>query len=96
MNEGKQQNGTGVHTQKPPKGAPVGVPVSDVTVVIGYTDRDGKRQEVIHDIANVQIIGCHHQVEEKVQKIKDEDGRFAGFEPTGENILTIKVKYLKG
>lgn len=80
---------------KPPMGIPVGVPISDVSVIVGYVDKEGKRQEVIHDIANVRIIGCQHQVEEKVQKVKDEDGNFAGWEPTGENILTLKVKWLK-
>jgi hypothetical protein len=76
-------------------GLPIGVPVTDVTVIVGYVSKDGSRQEVIHDIHNVRIASCVHQVDEKLQKAKDEEGNFIGFEPTGEYSLTLKVKYLK-
>lgn len=73
------------------------VPVSDVTLIIGYRDRQGARQEVIHDIVDSdhRIVMCSHNVIEKVQKVKDDEGNLMGFEPTGEYEVTIKIKYVR-
>lgn len=73
------------------------VPVSDVTLIIGYRDRQGARQEVIHDIVDSdhRIVMCSHNVLEKVQKVKDDQGNLMGFEPTGEYEVTIKIKYVR-
>lgn len=75
---------------------PEALPVKDVTVIIGYVDKDGHRTEVVHDIGpGIHITGVMHSVVEKQQKTKDDDGSFLGFEPTGEYELQLKVKYNK-
>lgn len=73
------------------------LPVVDVAVVIGYKTKSGKREEIVHtiDSEEVRIAICNHSVEEKVKQAKDEEGNIIGFEPTGEYILTLKVKYIK-
>lgn len=73
------------------------LPVSDVAVVIGFKTKSGKREEIVHaiDSDDVRIVTCAHTVEEKVKQSKDEEGNLLGFEPTGEYILTLKVKYTK-
>lgn len=74
------------------KALPKGVPITDVTVIIGYKTRQG-RQEVIHDIGpDFRITTASHSVEEKVRPVT-EQGQFLGMEPTGEYLLTLKVKY---
>lgn len=83
---------TPLPTFSPP---PSVLPVSDVTVIIGYKDRDGRRTEVIHDIADVRITECQHSFAEKQKMTKDNDGQLLGFEPTGEYILKLLVKYNK-
>jgi hypothetical protein len=72
------------------------LPVSDVTVIIGYKDRDGRRVEVIHDVNDVRITECTHSFTEKQKLAKDEDGHILGFEPTGEYVLKLTVKFNKG
>lgn len=81
---------------KPPK-LPEGLPVGDVAVIIGYLNKDGKREEIMHviDGGEVQIASCSHTVEEKYQKAKDSEGNLLGFEPTGECVLTLKVKFYR-
>lgn len=74
------------------------LPVADVAVIIGYKTKDGKREEIMHviDGGDVQIATGSHTVEEKFTKAKDPDtGQFIGHEPTGECLLTLKVKYFK-
>lgn len=75
---------------------PAAMPISDVTVIIGYRNSDGQRIEVAHDVgAGVKIFGVSHSIIEKQQKTKDDDGRLLGFEPTGEYELKLVVKYTK-
>ena len=71
-------------------------PVDSVTVVLGYQTKKGT-EEVVHTIdgQQVQIVSCHHQIEKKVKAMKNEDGTLLGYEPTGEETLTLKVKYIK-
>lgn len=71
------------------------LPVDSVGVVIGYSARDGVR-EVVHQVngSEVEIISCIHSVEKKMRACK-EDGQLVGFEPTGEEVLTLKVKYIR-
>lgn len=73
------------------------LPVNDVAVVIGYMNKNGKREEIVHHVdgSAVQIALCEHKVEEKYQKCKAEDGALIGYEPTGEVTLTLRVKYFK-
>ena len=73
------------------------VPITDVTVIIGMINREGHREEIIHDINTEErkrIVLCNHNIEEKMQKAKDDEGAFIGYEPTGEYTLTLKVKYI--
>ena len=73
------------------------VPITDVTVIIGMRNREGNREEIIHDINTEnkkRIVLCNHNIEEKMQKAKDDEGMFIGYEPTGEYTLTLKVKYI--
>jgi len=71
------------------------LPIDSVGVVIGYTARDGVR-EVVHQVngSEVEIISCVHSVEKKMRACK-EDGQLIGYEPTGEETLTLKVKYIR-
>lgn len=76
---------------------PSAVPITDVTLIIGMKTKDGKREEVIHDINTddaLRIVTCSHTIEEKTRACK-EDGQLVGYEPTGEYVLTLKVKYIK-
>jgi len=73
------------------------VPITDVSVIIGMLNREGKREEIIHDINTAdatRIVLCHQNIEEKTRAVKEE-GQLVGYEPTGEYILTVKVKYIK-
>lgn len=71
------------------------LPVSDVAVVIGFKTKNGQREEIVHtiDSDDVSITNCLHSVEQKVKQAKSVTGELLGFEPTGEYILTLKVKY---
>jgi hypothetical protein len=72
------------------------MPVSDVRVIIGYTDAAGVRTEVVHQVGSTErITSVVHSVDEKQQKSKDDEGNFIGFEPTGEYVLKLAVKYNK-
>ncbi len=73
------------------------LPVTDVAVVIGYKTKNGKKEEIVHtiDSDDVRIVTCSHTVEEKMKAAKDEEGNSLGFEPTGEYVLTLKVKFIK-
>lgn len=70
-------------------------PVADVAVVLGFRTKSGKREEVVHTIDSdeVSIVSCTYAVERKIRQVKDEAGKSLGFEPTGEYVLTLKVKY---
>jgi hypothetical protein len=76
-----------------------GTDYTDVSVVIGLSGPNGTHQEIVHQIdgafgSGVSIVKVEHGVEEKVRQCK-EDGQLVGFEPTGEYVLTLKVKYIK-
>lgn len=72
-------------------------PVTSASVVIGYLGKDGKENEVVHTVDGdvVEIISCIHDVKKKMRPSKNEDGSLVGFEPTGEEELTLKVKYIR-
>lgn len=73
-----------------------GLPIQSVKVIVTYRTKDGD-QEVVHNIdgADFQIVKCEHNVEEKVKQTRDPDTKqLMGYEPTGENLLTLKVKYV--
>lgn len=67
-------------------------PISFVKVEIGY-----KSGSVLHEVRDEEysIDALSYTLDKKTQKVKDEEGAFLGFEPTGEYILTIKVKYTR-
>lgn len=75
----------------------IGIDYSDVAVCLGITGKDGKRQEIVHQIdgQDVRIVSVAHGITEKVKQAKDDDGNTLGFEPTGEYELTLKVKFIK-
>lgn len=73
---------------------PDGVPVTDVTVIVGYKDSHGVRQEVIHDITDRRILKFNLSSEAKVEKVKVE-GQIVDFAPTGEVHLKLEMKYLE-
>lgn len=73
---------------------PDGVPVTDVTVIVGYKDGNGIRQEVIHDITDRRILKYNLSTEAKMEKVKVE-GQIVDFAPTGEVHLKLELKYLE-
>lgn len=73
-----------------------GLPVEDVTVIIGYKTKEG-RQEVMYDIAgsDFHIVKCNHSCEEKVKQTRDPDTKqLMGYESTGEYSLKLDIKYV--
>lgn len=70
--------------------------VDSVALVIGYKTKKGI-EEVVHQIdsKDVTIVSCQHGIVRKVKQNKAEDGSLLGFEPTGEEELTLKIKYIK-
>jgi hypothetical protein len=72
-------------------------PVSSASVVIGYLGKDGKESEVVHTVDGeaVEIVSCTHDIKKKMRASKDDDGNVIGFEPTGEEELVLKVKYIR-
>lgn len=72
-------------------------PVTSASVVIGYLGKDGKENEVVHTVDGevVEIVSCVHDVKKKMRAAKDDEGNVIGFEPTGEEELTLKVKYIR-
>lgn len=72
-------------------------PVAAVAVVVSYMTKNGE-SEVVHTIdgAAVKIISCNHSIERKVKATRDPDTKDMGDpEPTGEETLTLKVKYIR-
>lgn len=76
-----------------PNRLPPGVPVTDVTIIIGFKDRHGNRQEIIHDIVDKRIVKCQHTVEAKLEKVKVE-GQLVDFATTGEVNVKLDLKYI--
>lgn len=74
-----------------------GFPINSVTVVIGYETKNGI-EEVVHQVDGVKndIVAVVHSVERKTRAVKWEDGSIKEYEATGEEILNLKVKYIKG
>jgi hypothetical protein len=70
-------------------------PISNVGVVIGYQTKKGI-EEVVHQVDgdDVTITSCTHEVVKKMRQVKEE-GQVVGFEPTGEETLILKVKYIR-
>ena len=74
-----------------------GFPVNSIALVVGYETTKGI-EEVVHQIdgKKCDIVSVHHQIERKTKAKKDERGDIVAYELTGEEILTLKVKYIKG
>lgn len=74
-----------------------GFPVNCITVVIAYETQNGI-EEVVHTIDGKRsdIVSVQHLVERKADKKKDEKGNVVAFETTGEEILLLKVRYIRG
>jgi hypothetical protein len=72
-------------------------PIEYVHVVVGHKDKDGTRHEVVHKVdgTDVAISKFNLSHEQKFAKVKNEEGLPLGFEPTGEEVLTVTVKYIK-
>ena len=71
--------------------------VESVSVVVAYRTKSGKSEEVVHTIdgTEVQITDFSLKTAQKTQKVKGDDGELIGFEPTGEESLTVSVKFTK-
>lgn len=67
-------------------------PVNFVKIEIGY--KSGTVAHVVNQ-EEYSIDAIHYILDKKTQKVKGEEGEFLGFEPTGEYVLTIKVKYTR-
>lgn len=74
-----------------------GFPVNSVTVVIGYETKTGI-EEVVHQVDGVKndILSVLHHFERKTRAIKWEDGSIKEYEATGEEILNLKVRFIRG
>jgi hypothetical protein len=74
-----------------------GFPVDSVTLVIGYKTQQGI-EEVVHqvDAKKCDILKVEHSIERKKVAKKDTDGSIISYEETGEEILLLKVKYIRG
>ena len=80
-----------------PKEDITGFPVNSVSLVIGYETKSGI-EEVVHTVDGKKndIVMVQHHFERKTRAVKDDRGEVIAYEPTGEEILTLKVKYIKG
>ena len=78
-----------------PRSKALDFPVNSVGVVIGYNTKKGI-EEVVHQVDgdDVTITSCIHEVVKKMRTVK-ENGAVVGYEPTGEETLTIRVKYIR-
>lgn len=74
-----------------------GFPVDYVAVVVGYKV-GSKIEEVVHqvDSKGCDILSVQHGIERKKIAKKDSDGSIIKYEETGEEVLTLKVKYIRG
>lgn len=72
--------------------------ISSVTIVVGYKTKDGKIEETVQEIdaSTVQISGFKLDHNRKHKSVKNENGDFIGFEPTGEETINLTVKFIKG
>lgn len=72
------------------------IEISGVMVDLTFRGRDG--ESVVQHVINgreVKIVGYHMTISKKTQKSKNEEGNLIGFEPTGEEELVLKVKYIR-
>ena len=69
--------------------------INSVGLVIGYKTKKGV-EEVVHQVdgEEVTITSCTHEVVKKMRCVK-QDGQVVGYEPTGEEMLVLKVKYIR-
>lgn len=74
-----------------------GFPVNSISVVIAYETKDGI-EEVVHQVdgKKVDILSVQHNFERKVRAKKDDHGDIVAYEPTGEEILFLKAKFIRG
>ncbi len=74
-----------------------GFPINSVTVVIAYETTNGI-EEVVHQVDGKKsdILSCFHTIERKARQVKDKDGSVIAHETTGEQTLTLKLKFIKG
>lgn len=72
------------------------VPISDITIIVGRTNAEGQRSEEMTNVdrRDYRITGFSQVISEKMQKVKDDEGRLMGHEPTGEHEITIKIRYV--
>ncbi len=73
-------------------------PVASASVAIEYRAKNGQAHEVVHTVDGevVEIVSCTHDIKKKMVAAKDpETGERLGFEPTGEEELILKVKYIR-
>lgn len=70
-------------------------PINSVTMVIAHKTEKGI-QETIHQLdgEKVRIISYQYDVQTKMRAVK-EDGQMVGHEPTGEEVVVIKVRYIR-
>ncbi len=75
-----------------------GFPVNSVSLCIAYETSAGTIEEVVYvvDGKKCDIVLAQHSIERKKLAKKDEDGSIIAYEETGEEILTLKVKYIRG
>jgi hypothetical protein len=74
-----------------------GFPVNYVAIVIGYETQNGI-EEVVHQVDGKKndILSVVHSIERKKKTMTDKEGSITGHESTGEEILNLKVRYIKG
>lgn len=79
----------------PPKSTNRDFHINSVGVVVGYKTSKGIN-EVVHQIdgEEVTITSCSHSVVKKMRAVK-EDGQTVGYEPTGEEELVLRVKFIR-
>jgi hypothetical protein len=84
----------------PKEAKPDNFPIASVAVVVGYKSGKDKKEEaeVIHTVDGeaVKIISCTHDIQRKVKAHRDPETKELGDpEPTGEETLVLKVKYIR-
>jgi hypothetical protein len=68
--------------------------ITDVKITLGFNSPSGRHEAQYVIPAEDFIIDSYAVAdEEKVMKAKGDSGEFIGFEPTGEHVLTLKIKY---
>ncbi len=73
-------------------------PVASVAVVVSYHTKGGEESEVVHTVDGeaVKILSCIHHIERKAKATRDPETKDMGDpEPTGEETLIVKVRYVR-